>query len=121
MKSTTLILGLWLLFSMSTVLYVHADNSAYQTAKIVAVEKLESSASGGGTDAPTAPNQNRFNMSIQLDDSVYVCRVKTTSDMDLDWAVNKEVQVQKKGGVMYMKRSSGKVVKFSIVSSGKPQ
>jgi len=121
MKSTTLILGLWLLFSVSMGMSVHAQNSGYETGKIVAVEKLDSGGSGGGTDGSSSSNQNRFNVSIQLDGSVYVCRVKTTSDMDLDWAVNKEVQVQKKGGVMYMKRSSGKVVKFSIISSGKPQ
>src|SRR5215471_18231939 len=97
MKSTKLILSLCLLLLASTALSVRAQDSEYQTAKIVGVEKLESSTTGGGSDAPSAPNQNRFNMSIQVGDSVYVCRVKTSSDMDLDWAKNKEIQAKKDG------------------------
>jgi hypothetical protein len=96
----------------------------FQTGKIVAVEKLASTggtSAGGGTDAPLTSQVDRYNVSIQLNDTIYVCRVKTVGDASLDWVQGKEVQAQAKGNAMYVKRASGKTTKLSIVSSRKAE
>ena len=100
---------------------VVAQTADFQTGKIVAVQKVNSGMSTGGTDAPTAQNRQRYHLSIQLNDSVYVCRADVTQDMDLEWAQGKEVQVRVKGKVLELKRASGKIVKLSILSSKKAE
>ena len=95
----------------------------YQTGKIIAVDKLESQSNtmSSGTDAALSPGVTRFNLSIQLNDSVYVCRAKTQSDFDLSWTNGREVQAKTKNNVMYVKKADGKVVKLSIVSTKKAE
>ena len=100
-----------------------AQLSDFQTATIVDVETLspESTPSSGGTDAPVASDVNRYNLSIQLGDSIYVCRVKSSSAYDLNWAKGKEVPAKVKGKLMYVKRADGRVVKLSILKTTKVQ
>lgn len=95
----------------------------YQTGKIIAVDKLDSSGNSmsSGTDAALSSGVSRYNLSIQLNDSVYVCRAKTQSDFDLSWTNGKEVQAKTKNNVMYVKRADGKIVKLSIVSTKKAE
>jgi hypothetical protein len=94
-----------------------AQNADFQTGKIVSVETIDSGAHTGGTDAPTAANRQKHNLSIELGGTVYVCRVETIKDYDLGWAQGKEVQVRVKGKTMDVKRENGKVVKLSILST----
>jgi hypothetical protein len=86
-----------------------AESSDFQTGKIIDVETLApSSTPSGGTDAPVASDVSRYNVSIQLADSVYVCRAKTSSAFDLTWAKGKDVPAKVKGNVMYVKRANGR-------------
>ena len=102
------------------VTFMHAQTVDFQTGKVTAVEKVGvSGGASGGTDGSTSPDVNKFNLTIQLGDTAYVCRAKTQGDMDLDWTLNKEVQAKAKGNTMYVKRSTGKLVKLSILSSSK--
>jgi hypothetical protein len=100
-----------------------AQSSDFQTGKIVDVETLapSSTPNSGGTDAPVASDVSRYNLSIQLGDSVYVCRAKTMSAFDLTWAKGKEVPAKVKGNVMYVKRANGKVTKLSILKTAKAE
>jgi hypothetical protein len=100
-----------------------AQSSDFQTGKIVDVETLAPSSppSSGGTDAPVASDVSRYNVSIQLGDSVYVCRAKTMSAFDLTWAKGKEIPAKVKGNVMYVKRANGKVTKLSILKTSKAE
>ena|SRR5215471_11884184 len=94
-----------------------AQSSDYQSAKIVAVEKLPSQDTGtGGTDAPSSSTVGRHNVSIKLNDTLYVCRVKTHSDIDLDGNIGKDVLAKVNKNVLYVKNANGKVTKLSIVS-----
>jgi hypothetical protein len=96
--------------------------SDFQTGKIVAVEKLDSQGNTtSGTDSAMSAGVNRFNLSIQLNDAVYLCRAKSASDFDLTWANGKEVQAKTKKNVMYVKRSNGSVAKLNIISTKKPE
>jgi hypothetical protein len=95
-----------------------AQGSDYQTGKIVAVEKLPSSASPAtGTDAPLSAETVRYNLSIQVGNTIYTCRAKVAGDSDLDWTQGKEIQARVNGKAMYIKRANGKTTKLSIVGS----
>jgi len=92
-----------------------AQNTDFQSGKIVSVETIDSSASKGGTDAPTPPNLQKHDVSIELGGTIYVCRAETPKDFDLSWAQGKDVQARVKGKAMYVKRENGKVAKLSIL------
>ena len=98
-----------------------AQSSDFTTGTIVAVETVPgtSAPSSGGTDAPLASDVTRYDLSIQLGDSIYVCRAKTSSAYDLTWAKGKEVQAKVKGNVMSVKRANGKITKLSILKTTK--
>jgi hypothetical protein len=113
MKSIFLLPMVALLICIAAV--SSAQNTDFQTGKIVSVETIDSSATGG-TDAPTAANRQKHNLSIELGGTIYVC-VETSKDYDLGWAQGKEVQVRVKGKTMDVKRENGKVVKVSILST----
>jgi len=90
----------------------------------VAVEKLASTggqSAGGGTDAPAVSEVDRYNISIQLNDTIYVCRGKMPGESNLEGAQGREVQVRPSGGVMYIKRASGKTARLSILSTKKAE
>jgi hypothetical protein len=114
MKSIFLFPMVALLICVATV--SSAQNTDFQTGKIVSVDTIDSTAHAGGTDAPTAPNLQKHNLSIELGGTIYVCRVETIKDYYLGWAQGKEVQVRVKGKTMDVKRENGKVVKLSILS-----
>jgi len=107
---------------LCTVLAQAQASNEYQPAKIIAVEQVSSPDNiTSGTDAPVTPNVSRFNLSVELGEQVYLCRVKTASDFDLNWANGREVQARTKDKVMYVKRANGKVLKLSIVGVKKAQ
>jgi len=115
MKSIFLLPMVALLICIAAVSF--AQNTDFQTGKIVSAETIDSSARTGGTDAPTAANRQKHNLSIELGGTVYVCRVETSKDYDLGWAQGREVQVRVKGKTMDVKRENGKIVKLIILST----
>lgn len=94
-----------------------AQNADFQTGKIVSVETIDSGAHTGGTDAPSAANRQKHNLSIELGGTIYLCGVESSKDYDLGWAQGKDVQVKVKGKTMDVKRENGKVVKLSILGT----
>ena len=74
---------------------------------------------GGGTDAPLISNLVDHDVSVQVGDTIYVCRYHSASDQDLSWLRNKDVQVKIQGKVMYVKMSTGKEAKAKIVRTSK--
>jgi len=89
----------------------------YQAGKVVKVEKQESRASTGGTDAPAKAAVATYRISIQLGDKIYVCQYKTDPDNELSWIEGKEVQARVHGKAMYVKKASGKEAKGPILST----
>jgi len=114
--SLTILIALFL-----TTTFTFAQDADFQTGKIVAIQKTSSGSgiSTAGTDAPTVQNRQRYKVSIQLNDTVYVCRADTTEDMDLEWAQGKEAPVRVKGKTLELKRANGKMVRLSILSTQK--
>jgi len=89
----------------------------YQAGKIVKVEKQESRASSGGTDAPAKAQVTTYRISIQLGDKIYVCQYKTDPDNELSWIEGRDVQARVNGKAMYVKKASGKEAKGPILST----
>jgi hypothetical protein len=113
--------GIALLLTLVLPYALLADAADFQTGKVVAVEKQESSAPSGGTDAPVAQNRQRYNLTIQVNDQLYVCRAQTVEGHDLEWVQGKELPVMVNGKTMSIKKANGKIVKLSILSSKKAE
>lgn len=94
-----------------------AAGHVYQAGKIIRVEKRESHATSGGTDAPLTAEVATYHISIQLGDKVYLCRYQTHSESDISWIEGKEVQARVSGKAMYLKKANGKETKGSILNT----
>jgi hypothetical protein len=92
-----------------------SQTSQYQDGKIIAVNKLPGLATPGHTDAPATSEIEEYEISIQVGDTVYLCRYLSHSDQDLSWTQGKEGQVRIKGKTMYVKRATGKEAQASIL------
>jgi hypothetical protein len=93
----------------------HSQTPQYQDGKIIAVKKLPSHDSAGHTDTPMASEVDDYEISIQVGDTVYVCRYVAHSDQDLSWTHGKEGKVRIKGKTMYVKRATGRETQASIL------
>lgn len=100
-------------------LFAQSQTDQYQPGKIIEVDKLPVKGSTGGTDAPLKTGVLDHDVSIQVGDTVYVCRYHAHSAQELSWLRDKDVQVRIKGKVMYVKGAAGKDAKASIVSTTK--
>jgi len=100
---------------LTTVSFAAAHE--YQAGKIVKVEKQESNASSGRTDAPSKAEVATYRISIQLGDKVYVCRYKVDQEDDLSWINGKDIQARISGKTLYVKKATGKETKGSILST----
>lgn len=89
----------------------------YQSGKIIRVEKQESHASSGGTDAPSKAEAATYQISIQLGDKVYVCRYQTDPEAEMSWIEGKAVEARVSGKAIYVKKVTGKEAKGSILST----
>jgi hypothetical protein len=96
-----------------------SQTTQYQDGKIIAVKKLPGSANPAHTDAPASSEVDEYEISIQVGDTVYVCRYVSHSDQDLAWTQGKEGQVRIKGKTMYVKRATGKEAQASILRKTK--
>jgi len=96
-----------------------SSTTQYQDGKIIAVEKQAGPASTGGTDAPVASSADEYKISIQVGDTIYICRYMSHSDQDLSWTKGKDVQVRIGGSAIYVKKANGKDAKGSILKTTK--
>jgi hypothetical protein len=66
-----------------------------------------------------ASQVDKYEISIQVGDTVYVCRYLSHSDEDLSWIQGKEAQVRIKGKTMYVKKVTGKEAQATILRTAK--
>jgi hypothetical protein len=97
-----------------------SQDAAYQSGKIINVERQPGTGGGGGgTDATLKPETATYKISVQVNDTVYIVRYQAQGDQDLSWIQGKDVQVRIAGKKMYVKRATGREAKGSILSSTK--
>ena len=114
-------IGTLLLFLLGVPFWAQAQSAEYQTGKVTCVKKLADSGGSnyGGTDSATKSDVHTYNVSIQVGDTVYVCRYQdATGELDT-WLPDKDVQVRIKGKAIFVKRPVGKDAKGSIVKTTK--
>jgi hypothetical protein len=115
---------LWLEVSLVCAVCLPAvaqsQNPQYESGKIIAVNKLPAvHTNSGSADEPVPSGVDEYKISIQVGDTVYVCRYSSHSDQDLAWIEGKEAQVRVKGKTMYVRKATGKEAQASIVSRTK--
>lgn len=99
-------------------LLCNAQASDYQSGKIIAVEKLPAAHTANtGTDAPLSAETDRYDLTIQIGDTLYTCRAKTPAESHMDWVQGKDIQAKVSGKSMSVKRANGKTTKLAIVET----
>ncbi|HST12304.1 MAG TPA: hypothetical protein VLL05_18160 [Terriglobales bacterium] len=100
-------------------LFAQSQTGQYQPGKVTEVDKLPVKGRTGGTDAPLKAHVLDHDVSIQVGDTVYVGRYHAQSAQELSWLRDSDVQVRIKGKAMYVKNTTGKDAKVSIVRTTK--
>ena len=88
--------------------FAQSPATQYKTGKIIKVSKLPAPARQGGSDAPVIENAQDWEISIQVDNTVYLGEYTSHRGFDYSWAEGKEAQVRIKGKTLYVKRANGK-------------
>jgi len=88
--------------------YAQNADEGYQTATVVAFEKL-------AADAQHMENSDRYKISMRLGDTVYACRASAPAAVFNDWIAGKEFPAKLNGKVLQVKNTNGQVVELNIV------
>jgi len=93
------------------------QKAEFQKGQIVKLERLpgENSKGAGSSDIPLDPEVYRYDLFIQLGDTVYTTRLDTHDPCDTEYPPGSEVEARAGKRVMYLKRASGKVEEANIV------
>ena len=70
-------------------------------------------------NAPPDPGVYRYNVVIQVEDTVYNTQLETSDPSDAEFLPGCEVQSPVSKNILYLKRTSGDVVEASIVGKKK--
>jgi hypothetical protein len=107
-------------------IFAQQQADSYQAAKIVAVDRISDHhhpasghQTGSPTDAPLAANVETYNVSIQVGETLYVCRYQTHSGQEMSWLRDKDVRVRVNGKTMYVKTATGEDAKATILQNEK--
>ena len=96
----------------------------FQKGQILRLEKLSGQPNPNGSapsDTPLDPAVYRYNVFIQIGDTVYTARLDTNDPCDTEFSAGSEVQAQVSNRIVYLKRASGNVEEASIVSRKKAE
>jgi len=111
---------------LSSIMYVpafgEARNTDFHKGQILKLERLPGQPNANGSDpsdAPLDPKVYRYNVVIQLGDTVYTTRLDTSEPCDVEYSLGSEVQARVGKNVLYLKRASGNVEEASIVGKQK--
>ncbi len=86
----------------------------YQTATVVSIEKL-------AANAQHPENGDRYKISMQLGDTLYLCQVSGSTSILMDWTRGKELSAKVNGKVLLVKTPNGQTVDLNIVSKKTPK
>jgi hypothetical protein len=97
--------------------YAQAADEGYQTAKVVAFERL-------AAEAQHMADSDRYKISMRMADTVYACRASAPASVFLDWTTGKEFPAKitgKDGKVLLVKNPNGQVVELTITGKKTPK
>jgi hypothetical protein len=90
--------------------YAQGADEGYQTAKVVAFERL-------AAEAQHMADSDRYKISMRMADTVYACRASAPASVFLDWTVGKEFPAKvsgKDGKMLLVKNPNGQAVELTI-------
>jgi hypothetical protein len=119
MAFKTCSIGYLLLCVVCLSAFSQSQAQSYEAGTLMKVDQLPDTGSAGGTDASLKSAVHDYNISIQVGDTLYVCRYHAPSGQETSWLQGKDVEVRVKGKVMYVKRPTGKDAKATIINSAK--
>jgi hypothetical protein len=104
----------------------------FQAAKIINVERIPGRATvppsppgysnpGSPTEAQEGPSIDRFNVSVQVGDTIYTCRLKSYDPDNTDFTPGADVQARVTKNVVYLMRSTGDVEEAPILGKKKAE
>src|SRR5262245_20717144 len=96
----------------------------FQTGEIQKIERLPGQPNANGdaaTDSQPDRGIDRYNVFVQIGDTIYTTQLETSDPMDAEFSSGSEVQARVSGRVLYLKRASGAVVEASIVAKKKAE
>ena len=96
-----------------------AQQPAYQPGKIVSMHMREHPSPVGGSDAPTKPSEDVYDVTVETGGKTYQTVYHSHSALDPTWHEGKDVEVQVTGKILYVKvkGKAGNPIKLAIVSS----
>jgi hypothetical protein len=87
--------------------YAQSPDEGYQTATVVAIEKL-------AANAQHMEDSGGYKISMRLGDTVYICRSSGPAAAFIDWAPGKEFPAKVNGKVLLVKNPNGQILELNI-------
>lgn len=94
--------------------YAQSADEGYQTATVVAIEKL-------AANAQHMEDSGGYKISMRLAGVVYTCRSSGPAAAFIDWAPGKEFPAKVNLKVLLVKNPNGQVLELNIVSKKTPK
>jgi len=88
--------------------YGQSTDEGYQTAKVVAYERL-------AANAQHMEDSGGYKISMRLGNTVYACRASGPAEAFVDWTAGKEFPAKVNAKVLLVKNPNGQVVELNIV------
>jgi len=113
---------------LSSIIYVPAfgekQKADFQKGQILKIERLPGPSDANGyapSDIPLDPGVYRYNVLVQVGDTIYTTQVQSSDPMDAEFSSGSEVQARVTRRILYLKRASGAVVGASVVGTKKAE
>ena len=94
--------------------YAQNADESYQTARVLAIEKLAANAQHMG-------DSGGYKISMRMTDTIYTCRSGGPAAAFIDWAPGKEFPAKLNGKVLLVKNPDGQVLELNIVGKKTPK
>ena len=97
-------------------------NADFQKGQILKFERLSGQPNPNGyagSDSPPDPGVYRYNVLVQVGDTIYAAQLESSDPMDGEFSSGSEVQIRASKRILYLKRASGAIVEASIVGKKK--
>jgi len=99
---------------MLASMLAYAQDEGYQTAKVVAFERVPN-------DAQHPEKSDSYKISLRLGDTIYNCHANAPVTVFNDWTINKEFPAKVNGKTMLVRNFDGQVIEMNITGKKKPK
>lgn len=98
----------------ATLALAQGGDEGYQTALVVAFEKV-------AADAQHMENSDAYKISMRMGDTIYNCRAHAPASVFIDWTTGKQFPAKLNGKVLLVKNPNGQVVELTVLKVKTPK